>query len=1549
MAPAPQPLEQGLAGYLPQGQEGSPRMNTISLAVLIDFIIQRTYHDLTVLAELLPRKSDMERKIEIYNFSARTRQLFIRLIALVKWANSVSKVDKSANIMSFLDKQNMLFVETADMLARMSRETLVRARLPNFHIPAAVEVLTTGTYNRLPTCIRERIVPPDPITPQEKKQTLLRLNQVIQHRLVTGKLMPQMREFKIRNGRVTFEIKHEFNVSLTVMGDSPNVPWRLLDIDILVEDKETGDGKALVHPLQVNYIHQLIQARLVENPNALSEVYNCLHYFCQSLQLEVLYTQTLRLSYERLDDNIQVEEYIPGVKVSVSYWRELTSKDPKSELGYRLTVQSDPNEIGRPLAVIHVPSLGAKESAEVADRAVRSDHLSMERLIVHTVYIRSVSRLSDLKLEFQAFLKDVDFKLEGTPAILTVPVLTPCLRAEQIHITIDTHTGMLRCHVPKHLDCPIIPEMQTALNNDRTKLPQIMSELRYWITHRRCEKTLQHLPATATESLPFLTVPDNPLLQSGRHKIFVKLHRHPSVILVVQLKEKSNMPNEMEYTFHLGFVAYQTNENDPLPEESSQQLVPVQAPPPNLQPGSTPNAEVPKVYTKLLKLIEFDTFVATHGPGTDVDDTPPHKRKLGNEHGAPSAKQAKTIYPAYFIPELAHVVAMCDEKIPFLNLAQALTKYNIPHSGLQVESNATSLVLKILTLPMPGQTHGEEQKPQSHVLNMPVIEPHIWKDLTKRLLSISIRSQMNKNNQIRVWVVEFVFFSTPLQSTHPKEQGNRRTVYLTYDQINHDFSKTVEDLLKDWSKIVYLYTLVYNFSEHMKNKRLNISDTITINSYNYINLLLGYGPKKEVICNIYWSAQSRGFRLIFMGGITAVNAHSMMKDQLATHLNSQHSLSQMVYILHETYYPLSSIAKLPIIPHLGIPRPQVPVLSFCILPQSPCLIRLAYQAMFCLEIRFRAGRLVSIRDGAYSRFDRNLIEDFTPIQGLKGFLSKYVDENAVYRGRSQSDDDNPPSPLGMEDNFGGPGSVTGSGTGGSSPFLSAGMRGPQSPRDSGLRFPAPHTPPLSSNPHTPASPHPSAGGGSSTSGGNSQNHPNYNLTSPPGPHMPHPSPGGLMPSSPLNPQPSPHMVHSPGPNTLYMQGHQDSPFAAMSPANSNWPGSPSMPRPSPRPGQSPDHKSSQSGNTASNAPSNSNVNAQGMNRMPQANRSWAGAVPTILTHEKLDLLCRPSPHPNKDIGVTPDISPLERFLGCVYIRRQLQRHVQNDETLTVLNSNEPGVVPFKVDNLQCQVILNQVHMQSLHLKITQLPPPPTPDGKQPFQLSPDDLIVLEQFFDTRVAAPPYRPNSLQGFCKVLSCAPQVLKDFIQIMRLEMKPDLGGDQLKWTVQFCMRVPPSAAPIIPIGSPGVLIVRLKILFFLQITRIPYNGKEWKDSPSLVLPMVYDLSSNLTQLAEKREQVQSPAAVAASTLLRRFSEYGVQHGQCSLFPAVRDLLTNLQLPNDVPPPNQAIGPPVGPMVGSSPNPIMHSPMQQMGGPVGPPQVGPGYAQIPQNPGPQ
>jgi len=65
-------------------------------------------------------------------------------------------------------------------------------------------------------------------------------------------------------------------VTLTLMGDGPTIPWRLLDINFLVEDPEIGDGQALVHCLQVNYIHQLVQSRLIDSDQPLDDLHTCL-------------------------------------------------------------------------------------------------------------------------------------------------------------------------------------------------------------------------------------------------------------------------------------------------------------------------------------------------------------------------------------------------------------------------------------------------------------------------------------------------------------------------------------------------------------------------------------------------------------------------------------------------------------------------------------------------------------------------------------------------------------------------------------------------------------------------------------------------------------------------------------------------------------------------------------------------------------------------------------------------------------------------------------------------------------------------------------------------------------------------------------------------------------------------------------------------------------------------------------------------------------------------------------------------------------------------
>lgn len=41
------------------------------------------------------------------------------------------------------------------------------------------------------------------------------------------------------------------------------------------------------------------------------------------------------------------------------------------------------------------------------------------------------------------------------------------------------------------------------------------------------------------------------------------------------------------------------------------------------------------------------------------------------------------------------------------------------------------------------------------------------------------------------------------------------------------------------------------------------------------------------------------------------------------------------------------------------------------------------------------------------------------------------------------------------------------------------------------------------------------------------------------------------------------------------------------------------------------------------------------------------------------------------------MAPLERFLGCIYMRRHLQRVIQEAPDLTALPITEPGVIPFR--------------------------------------------------------------------------------------------------------------------------------------------------------------------------------------------------------------------------------------------------------------------------------
>lgn len=1332
------------------------------LSTLIDFLLQRTYQEINVLADLLPRKTDMERKIEIVQFASRTRQLFVRLLALVKWANNAGKVEKCAMISSFLDQQTILFVDTADRLASLARDALVHARLPSFAIPYAIDVLTTGSYPRLPTCIRDKIIPPDPITKSEKQSTLHQLNQILRHRLVTTDLPPQLANLTVANGRVKFRVEGEFEATLTVMGDDPEVPWRLLKLEILVEDKETGDGRALVHSMQINFIHQLVQSRLFADEKPLQDMYTCLHSFCLSLQLEVLHSQALALIRERWGDLVQIERYITGKCLILGVWnQQVLGRKTGTASVHKVTIKIDESDGSKPLQISHEPPLPACDS-KLTERAMRIDHLSIEKLLIDSVHARSHQKLQELKAILKSFNPNDNSFVETALPTLVIPILEPCGRSECLHVFVDLHSGMFQLML-YGFDQTTLDDIEKSINDDMKKIIPWLQQLKFWLGQQRCKHSVKHLPTVCSETLHLTNYSTHPISNLSRHKLFIKLTRLPQYYIVVEMFEVAGSPTELQYNYHFLSVSHNDGEDNP------------------------PTALLLQRFKTNIEELSFDGTLRKQAKAGC-------KRKLSGDQGSPESKKPKrTGEMCAFNKVLAHFVAMCDANMPFIGLRMEFSSLNIPHQGVQIEGDGFSHAIRVLRIP-PCKGISEETQ----------------KALEQSLLDCTFRLQ-GRNN--RTWVAELVFANCPLNSTASREQGPTRHVYLTYENPLSEpvgGRKVVEMFLNDWNSIARLYECVLEFSKCLQDIPHHLNQFSEVRLYNYRKLILCYGQTKGSSISIQWNSINQKFHISL--GTTGPNSgcsncHNIILHQLQEMFNKVPNVVQLLQVLFDTQAPLNSINKLPTVPMLGLTqRINTAYQCFSILPQSPTHIRLAFRNMYCIDIYCRSRGVVAIRDGAYSLFDNSkIVEGFYPAPGLKTFLNMFVDSNQDARRRSVNEDDNPPSPVGgdMMDSL-------------ISQFQ---PQTQQFAKQSGASGAYPLTSPPSS----------------------------YHNTVTPSPVMMHTQSPGNLQSSPSG------ALRAPSPAAFGPTQSPSSIGISMVPS-SNFAsphGSQSMPTNMPPP-----------------------------RKLPQ--RSWAASIPTILTHNALHVLLLPSPTP----GLSPALagsylcSPLERFLGSVNMRRHLQRIIQQ-ETLQLINSNEPGVIMFKTDVLKCRVALNPATNQTLQLKVT-----PENAG----QWKPEELQVLEKFFETRVAGPPFKANTLIAFTKLLGAPTHILRDCVHIMKLELFPD-QTTQLKWNVQFCLTIPPSAPPIAPPGTPAV-VLKSKMLFFLQLTQKTSVPPE---PVSIIVPIIYDMASGTTQQADIPRQQNSSLAspLMVSNILKRFAELNPpRSGECTIFAAVRDLMANLTL---------------------------------------------------------
>ncbi|KAJ3396266.1 Enolase-phosphatase E1 [Lobulomyces angularis] len=356
----------------------------IPITYLIDILSNKSYQQLLNLCEVLQNLQHLDRKKQLLDYSIKERSQFSKLLVLIKWAKKASHdINRCQRFHALIDKTDFCFSKSSDILFEISR-ALKANRDPLYDISTAIDVLTTGKYQRLPLVIKRRLIPPRLLSKSEIDFTYKKIEDIIRRRLFCDEVIPiQLRRgIKIGNGCVTFTVENEFKVSLTLVSLDSNIPWIISDLKILVHlEKDIYENIPFgLQESQINYIIDIAQQKIdaktcssLTKPGTaestslnfypLVELYKYLHLFCLNFQLEILHTQTIHLMRTRWAGHLEVSIDRSTSLLRVRYWVLNDKKTLPSNQKFKNYLEIGISEKNNDIELLNSEAEETKESA----------------------------------------------------------------------------------------------------------------------------------------------------------------------------------------------------------------------------------------------------------------------------------------------------------------------------------------------------------------------------------------------------------------------------------------------------------------------------------------------------------------------------------------------------------------------------------------------------------------------------------------------------------------------------------------------------------------------------------------------------------------------------------------------------------------------------------------------------------------------------------------------------------------------------------------------------------------------------------------------------------------------------------------------------------------------------------------------------------------------------------------------------------------------------------------------------------------------------------
>ncbi|CAI0384079.1 unnamed protein product [Linum tenue] len=265
-------------------------------------------------------QSDSERKIGLLKYLVKTRQRMLRLNVLAKWCQQVPLIQYCQQLQSTVSSHDTCFTQAADSLFFM-HEGLQQARAPIYDVPSAVEVLLTGSYQRLPKCV-EDIGLQGTLTGDQQKPALRKLDTLVRTKLLEVSFPKEFSEVKVSDGTALLRVDGEFKVLVTLGYRGHLSLWRILHLELLVGEKS---GPVKLEELRRYALGDDLERRMAAAENPFTILYSVLHELCVSLVMDTVIRQVQVLRQGRWRDAIRFE-VISDVGTSTQ-----TNQDGESE------------------------------------------------------------------------------------------------------------------------------------------------------------------------------------------------------------------------------------------------------------------------------------------------------------------------------------------------------------------------------------------------------------------------------------------------------------------------------------------------------------------------------------------------------------------------------------------------------------------------------------------------------------------------------------------------------------------------------------------------------------------------------------------------------------------------------------------------------------------------------------------------------------------------------------------------------------------------------------------------------------------------------------------------------------------------------------------------------------------------------------------------------------------------------------------------------------------------------------------------------------------